>query len=126
MEIADRQSYARRLFSRAWRETRIIWSLYRWWIALAGPLFTLGGLVLRRGWASLTNANEVTLNAVGGCALAFVGSWIVSLVSSFKLLDDDRAMEINLAKGDLEKSEERVRSLIAENAEQGKPRRTQL
>ena len=40
------------------------------------------------------NAGDVAINAIGGCALAFAGSWVISLVRSVKLLDDDRANDI--------------------------------
>jgi hypothetical protein len=44
------------------------------------------------------NAGDVAINAAGGCALAFAGSWVISLLRSARLLDDDRAMEIRAAE----------------------------
>jgi hypothetical protein len=40
------------------------------------------------------NAGDVVVNAASGCALAFAGSWLISLFRSVKLLDDDRVVEI--------------------------------
>ena len=36
------------------------------------------------------NAGEVVINAAIGTAIAFVGSWVISLIRSPKLLDEER------------------------------------
>jgi len=93
MDAKGSRSYFSRLLSRAWKETKGVWNLYRWWIAIAGALFPLAVLVIRHGWTGLLNAGDVAINSIGGCLLAFAGSWAISLVRSFKLLDDDRASD---------------------------------
>lgn len=44
------------------------------------------------------NAGDVAINAAGGCALAFAGCWVISLVRSVRLLDEDRAVEVRAAE----------------------------
>jgi hypothetical protein len=95
--VAD--SYFKRLFSRAWRETKEFWSLYRWWVTISPPVVGVLFLLARSGWAAIMNAGDVLINASGGAAVAFIGTWIISLVRSAKLLDTDTQIEIN-ARGE--------------------------
>lgn len=120
---ADYRHYASRLFSRAWKETGIKWDLYRWWMSVSGILFTLVVAISRKGWIVLVSLQEVAVNAAGGLVLAFVGSWAISLVRSFKLLDDDRAAEVATANAALAESQRGGEMLKAENAELKKPKR---
>ena len=71
---------------------------------------------------------------LGGCVLAFAGNWAISLIRSFKLLDDDRAKEVEDAAhaiDSLSQQAEQVRQetekLLSdpsiENSELKKPRR---
>jgi len=40
------------------------------------------------------NAGDVVINAVDGCIVAFVGSYVISLIRSPKLLDEDCAKKV--------------------------------
>ena len=59
------------------------------------------------------NASDVLINASSGCVLAFAGTWLISLVRSVKLLDDDRAAEILAA-------DEQVKQLTTRISEKDK------
>lgn len=95
--------YGNRLMSRAWKETQAVFNAYRWWIGVSSPLFTVGLQALFHGWSSLRNAGEVTANAIGGCAVAFAGCWAISVVRTIKLLDNDRANEVQASREVLER-----------------------
>ena len=65
----------------------------------------------------------MAINVLGGCAVAFAGSWLLNLVRSFKLLDDDRAVEIEIAEAAHERANGQVAELRAENADLKRPKR---
>jgi hypothetical protein len=85
--------YWSRVRSRAWKETKGIWTAYRWWLAVSGFAGATVLLGVRGGWRAIMNATDTIINGCFGAALAFVGTYIISIVRSFKLLDDDRATE---------------------------------
>ena len=94
-------TYSSRLWKKIWSETKSVWTSYRWWLSIAGPLATVLVLVYRRGWGALLNAQDVLLNGIAGAAIAFVGTLIVSLVRSPKLLDEARREEILEREGSI-------------------------
>jgi hypothetical protein len=49
----------------------------------------------RQGWQSILKGHDVAINAIGGTIAAFVGSVIVSVIRSPKLLDDQRVATID-------------------------------
>jgi hypothetical protein len=51
------------------------------------------------------NAGDVAISAAGGSALAFAGCWVISLVRSVRLLDEDRAVEVRTVEHALTVSE---------------------
>ena len=46
------------------------------------------------GWRSITNAQDVAINAVGGSVVALLGSFAISIFRSPRLLDEDRISQI--------------------------------
>ena len=45
----------------------------------------------RNGWTALRHPGDVISNAAGGAFVGFIGSFVISLARSTKLLDDERA-----------------------------------
>lgn len=110
--------YYRRLCSRAWRETRHVWTAYRWWLSIAPPLVAILAGIARNGWSSILNASDVIIDGAAGAAAAFAGTWIISLLRSPKLLDEERATTISRVESQLAVSENEV-SLLRQ-----RPKRT--
>lgn len=89
-------SYYRRLGSRAWRETKAVWTPYRCWFFLVPPIGAVLLLLWRNGWRAIMNWRDVLLNAAGGgtlAGLAFLGTIVISLFRTPKLLDAERVKE---------------------------------
>ena len=81
--------YYRRLCSRAWFETKAVWTSYRWWLAFAATIATVLLQITRHGLGSVVTVQyqDLLINAVGGATVAFLGSFIISLFRSPALLD---------------------------------------
>ncbi|MGO9259851.1 MAG: hypothetical protein ACLQU1_26600 [Bryobacteraceae bacterium] len=88
MLTASRDSYIQRLWKVAWRETRHVWTSYRWWISLSPPSTAILFDLIRKGWRSVTAA-DLAVNAGAGAAVAFAGTIVISLLRAPKLLDDE-------------------------------------
>lgn len=86
--------YRIRLLTRAWKETLAAWTIHKWWSVAAAAGFAILVGFHRQGWKFAMTASDIAVNAAGGAILGFAGSWVLSLIRSIKLLDDDRAIEI--------------------------------
>jgi len=62
------------------------------------------------------NAGDVLVNSVAGVAAGFVGSMIISLIRTPKLLDNDREMELTRARSIIETQTARIAALEAKPA----------
>ena len=88
-------AYYQRLRAKAWEETRTVWTSYRWWLSASPPVAAILLLLTRRGWREIMNAQDVIVNGIGGAAIAFLGTVVIGLMRSPKLLDDNRVAEIS-------------------------------
>jgi len=102
-------SYYRQVFSQSCHETKLVWTVHRWWFAVGGPICALLFLSVRKGWHSLMNLGDIAINAAGGAVIVFVGTFIINLFRSPKILDAKLLAEID----GLRKENEAHRATIA-------------
>jgi hypothetical protein len=86
--------YASRAFSRSFIETKTFWNLHRTWAAGSVPVSALLLRGLLQGWDQVTNVREVVIFTVAGFALSWVGSFVINLIRTAALLDQERREEI--------------------------------
>ncbi len=93
METDKPKPYFRRLLSRTWRQTMKTWELGHWEAPLADGVFAL----LVAGATAVGSGLNlwVLINGIGAGIVGFLMSLVISLFRSPKLLDDERAGEID-------------------------------
>lgn len=69
-------------------------------------------LVYRAGsWNKILNVQDTIINGLAGAMLAFVGSFVISLFRSPKLLDDDRLSDVKHREDSMDELQKRIEAL---------------
>src|ERR1035438_190642 len=115
--------YYRRLFSRAWRETKAVFTWARWWLLFAPPLTGILLRLGRKGWRDIMNAQDILYSACAGALTAFIGTFLINLLRSPRLLHDDaQTLSENRDRSLTEAAEDATRARAELKAFQRQPR----